>query len=58
MCGIARAGSPRFLATPIDATVTGDRYQPDLQTQLIGGKLTFTAGFSVAGVPLQSSRRI
>lgn len=47
-----------FSATPIDATVTGnDRYQPDFQTQLIGGKLTFTAGFSVAGVPLQASSK-
>ncbi len=45
-----------FSARPIDATVTGsDHYQPDFQTQLIGGKLTFTADFSIAGVPLHAS---
>lgn len=47
-----------FSATPIDATVTGNvQYQPDFQTQLVGGKLTFTAGFSVAGVPFQVSSK-
>ena len=48
----------RFSATPIDATVTGsDQYQPDFQTQVVGGKLTFTADYSVAGVALQASSK-
>lgn len=45
-----------FTATPIDFTVTSsDRYQPNFGTQIVGGKLTFTADFSVAGVQLKAS---
>lgn len=47
-----------FSATPIDATVTGSaQYQPDFQTQVVGGKLTSTADYSVAGVALHSSSK-
>lgn len=47
-----------FSATPIDATVTAsDQYQPSFGDQVVGGKLTFTSDYLVAGVQLESTSK-
>jgi hypothetical protein len=45
-----------FAATPIDFAVNSStEYQPDFGDQIVGGKLTFTARFAIAQVPLEAS---